>query len=218
MKDAIQTSGTREARVADSRDGRLSVVAVSDRREPMVPQIRRSETAATVIAEMARHRLVPPSDGLKARVLAAAQEAWDAAEDEPADTVSWTPALLRLAASIAATIILICSVNSFGRQSLARWQSPSDEPTPSATTVQADPICQEIPAFAQMARFAAAHPAPPSAEQLLQCRARMRALLREVEGDATERPAAVPGYPQTGVFFDRRAVAAVSDRRNRRCG
>lgn len=148
-----------------------------------------------------RYRLVPPSPALKARVVAATQAAWKTTEAEKPATPFLDPALVRFAASIAATIVLVCGANHLDRFMLGRWQQPAQEqPTAASQFANLDPVLRDNPNFvrmAQMTQMAAAHTSAPTDEQIIRHRVLMRVLLRAPEADRTDDQERVIGFPQS---------------------
>lgn len=64
-------------------------------------------------ASLSQHRIVPPSTGLRERVLETAHEAWEM-EVSASDDVPWKVPVFRFAASIAVAVLLIGFVNRTG--------------------------------------------------------------------------------------------------------
>ena len=147
-----------------------------------------------------RYRLVPPSPALKAQIMAIAQEAWTKPAEK--NTISFLePAIVRFAASIAATIVLVCGANNLDRFMLDRWQQPAQEqPKAASQFANLDPVLRDNPNFvrmAQMAQMAATHTAAPTDEQIIRHRVLMRVLLRAPEADRTDDQERVIGFPQS---------------------
>jgi hypothetical protein len=156
-----------------------------------------SEQESRLIAEMKRHRIASPSPALKKRVLDAAQDAWQS-EKTGSDDVPWTYPILRLAASIAATILLICCANLAGGRSLARWQYSS--PVLSQVPQQADPgsASEDDAMLLRRAAIAASMPDRDAPQNLHHNVEQVRELLGEIEtGISSCEGHHVDGAPQS---------------------
>ena len=84
--------------------------------------------------EMGRHRLAASSPGLQERVLRAARDAWaEAADTTSPPDVAWAFPCLRLVASLAVAVILVCFANTVNTHSTARWRPFSQAASATGT-------------------------------------------------------------------------------------
>ena len=158
------------------------------------------------LAELNRHRLVPPSPALKARVMGAARDAWTRTEEPPV-IVPWATAALRLAASAAAAALLVCCAHRADRSSLARWQPERARLSPALPAAAADSGWRAAPAFAGLARIAAMRPGAQPVKALLCRRAEMRALMRTLDAERAGGRGTI-GSPQSRSRRERVAPVA----------
>jgi hypothetical protein len=72
---------------------------------------------------MFNHRIPPPSDELKKTVIAAAREAWESPVEED---VNWSKGLLRFAACLVASIVMVSFSNQASDQLLSEYRTEHD--------------------------------------------------------------------------------------------
>ena len=137
-----------------------------------------------ITARLNRHRLVPPSPALRAKVLGAARQAWMEGPTAPA-VVPWVSVFLRLATPAAAAVLLICAAGWIDETSLARWNF-----TPSLTPATTE---EDVwPAAATFVHMRAMHSGQDGG-QILQHSLDMQKLLHALEKD----PGGVSREPQS---------------------
>jgi len=90
---------------------------------------------AMVVGRLQQCRPVAPSSQLRARVLAAARDAWAEAEAQAEPSpATWRFPLLRLAAALAAGLTLIAAANWWSDRALAPWHPAPDSASVATET------------------------------------------------------------------------------------
>jgi hypothetical protein len=128
-------------------------------------------------------RLAEPPEELKARILGAAEKAW---QEAPAD-IPWRIPLRHLALSAAAAVLIVSCANYFSAQAVAPWQA--DRPVAARLEAADTEDMPEVPYSPFVRNLLAMGRSPAqSAAALLDYVEKVRATLKGAEqDDAAER-------------------------------
>jgi len=128
-------------------------------------------------SEMKRHRIPPPSQELKQRILGAARDAWAETTPEPVE-ISWVYPVLRLAACLAISVSLIYLANTLDRCTTNHRMAVE-------RSHYLDTMPDVLPNLDIRLRFAAAAASLPSkdaAQKLIERQRRIREMLSKLAG------------------------------------